>query len=89
MKFLKVTKKKAQSLIEYALILAMVAVVAIAALQLLGQNVGNALRGAGDVVGEGSDKAGENACKAMGDGFEWDEATHMCNFTGGNNGGGE
>lgn len=65
------TKKKAQSLIEYALILAMVAVVAIAALQLLGNNIGGALRGAADTVGTGAQNAGKNACEAMGDGFKW------------------
>lgn len=65
------TKKKAQSLIEYALILAMVAVVAIAALQLLGNNIGGALRGAADTVGTGAENAGENACNAMGSGFRW------------------
>ncbi len=59
------SKKKAQSLIEYALILAMVAVVAIAALQLLGNNLGTALKNAANTVGTGADSAGENACKAM------------------------
>lgn len=67
------TKKKAQSLIEYALILAMVAVVAIAALQLLGNNIGGALRGAADTVGTGAQNAGRNACEAMGEGFTWKE----------------
>ena len=66
------TKKKAQSLIEYALILAMVAVVAVAALQLLGNNIGTALKTSSDAVGQGADEAGEKACKAMGeDTFEW------------------
>jgi len=81
------TKKKAQSLIEYALILAMVAVVAIAALQLLGNNIGGALRGAADTVGTGAENAGKNACEAMGEGFTWTEdsssdAGGTCNYTG-------
>ncbi len=69
------TKKRAQSLIEYALILAMVAVVAIAALQLLGNNIGSALRGAADTVGVGAENAGKNACESMGDGFTWVESS--------------
>lgn len=83
------TKKKAQSLIEYALILAMVAVVAIAALQLLGNNIGGALRGAADTVGTGAENAGKNACEAMGEGFEWKKdatsaAGGTCEYTGSN-----
>lgn len=66
------SKKKAQSLIEYALILAMVAVVAVAALQLLGDNIGTALRTSADAVGAGTNTAGEQACNAMGPGFKWD-----------------
>ncbi len=80
MKFLK-SKKKAQSLIEYALILAMVAVVAIAALQLLGNNLGAALKNASDTVGSGATTAGKNACEAMGE-FTWDEATKTCKYNG-------
>ena len=76
------TKKKAQSLIEYALILAMVAVVAIAALQLLGNNIGSALRNAADTVGAGADTAGKNACEAMGDDFTWNETDNTCTYTG-------
>ncbi len=79
------TKKKAQSLIEYALILAMVAVVAIAALQLLGNNIGGALRGAADTVGVGAENAGRNACKAMGEGFDWNETNNTCDYTGDSN----
>ena len=37
-------KSKAQSLIEYALILAMVTVIAVTALQLLGQNMANTMK---------------------------------------------
>ena len=81
--------KKAQSLIEYALILAMVAVVAIAALQLLGNNIGNALGQAGRVVGQGAEDSGEQACQAMNAGlggnqngqFTWDGKTGKCNYT--------
>ena len=73
MRLILTKKKKAQSLIEYALILAMVAVVAIAALQLLGNNIGGALRGAADTVGEGASNAGKNACEAMGPEFKWEQ----------------
>jgi len=74
------SKKKAQSLIEYALILAMVAVVAVAALQLLGNNIGSTLRNAGDSVGAGSESAGANACSAMGSGFTWNTDTKTCTY---------
>ena len=77
------SKKRAQSLIEYALILAMVAVVAIAALQLLGQNIGKTLQQATNSVGQGADQAGSSACSAMGDNFSWDSANNVCNYTGG------
>ena len=84
-------KKKAQSLIEYALILAMVAVVAIAALQLLGNNIGTTLQNAANSVGTGANSAGENACKAMGDDFEWIPATEdtgaYCKYKNGAGGG--
>lgn len=75
---LKNSKKKAQSLVEYALILAMVAVVAVAALQMLGNNIGKTLGRSGDAVSQGSDSAAEQACSAMGTGagssgsFSWD-----------------
>ena len=82
------SKKKAQSLIEYALILAMVAVVAIAALQLLGNNIGNALGQAGSVIGSGAQDSGEQACTAMNEGlgtgngsFTWDAGNKKCTFT--------
>ncbi len=87
------SKKKAQSLIEYALILAMVAVVAIAALQLLGNNIGGALRGAADTVGTGAQNAGKNACEAMGEGFTWvpdatSDAGGTCEYQDSNSSGG-
>ncbi|MCD8024399.1 MAG: hypothetical protein LUE64_02570 [Candidatus Gastranaerophilales bacterium] len=82
MKFVLNSKKKAQSLIEYALILAMVAVVAIAALQLLGNNIGSTLRSAADTVGDGAENAGRNACSAMGDDFQWNEDDNTCKFIG-------
>lgn len=91
MRTISMTKKKAQSLIEYALILAMVAVVAIAALQLLGNNIGGALRGAADTVGEGASNAGRNACEAMGPEFVWEELGEdgggTCKYQGGDEGG--
>lgn len=80
MRFKLNSKKKAQSLIEYALILAMVAVVAIAALQLLGNNIGSTLTNAADTVGKGSESAGQNACTAMGSGFQWDSTNKSCKY---------
>lgn len=93
MRLMLTSKKKAQSLIEYALILAMVAVVAIAALQLLGNNIGATLRSAADTVGEGAENAGKNACEAMNTGsdddgggtFTWDDTTKSCVYSKANN----
>lgn len=42
--------RKAQSLIEYGLILALVAVIAVAATQLLGKKVSTAVKNTGDKV---------------------------------------
>ncbi len=78
------TKKKAQSLIEYALILAMVAVVAIAALQLLGKNIAKTLTNASNIVDQGAETAGESACRAMGEGFTWQN--NKCVYSSGGEG---
>lgn len=79
MKLILNKKKKAQSLIEYALILAMVAVVAVAALQLLGQNLGTALKNSSSAVKVGAENAGQNACE-KGMGGVWDANTQTCNM---------
>ncbi len=59
-------KLKAQSLIEYALILAMVTVIAVTALQLLGQNMSNTLKKSAETVNTGADDVQEKACTSLG-----------------------
>lgn len=65
-KHFKNKKSKAQSLIEYALILAMVTVIAVTALQLLGQNMSNTLKKSADTINTGTDAVQKAACEAMG-----------------------
>jgi len=59
-------KKRAQSLIEYALILALVTVVAIAALQLLGKKINTAASNAGENLENATKNAGEAYCNSIG-----------------------
>ena len=59
-------KSKAQSLIEYALILAMVTVIAVTALQLLGQNMANTMKKSADTVNSGTDDVQKKACESFG-----------------------
>ncbi len=59
-------KSKAQSLIEYALILAMVTVIAVVALQLLGQNMSNTLRQSAETINTGADDVQKKACESFG-----------------------
>lgn len=70
---LKDKKSKAQSLIEYALILAMVTVIAITALQLLGQNMANTMKKSADTVNSGTDDVQRKSCEAFGG--TWTEGT--------------
>lgn len=70
MNFLK--KSSAQSLVEYALILALVTVIAITALQFLGQKVNTAVTGVGDDVESTTRDAAETYCKGLGKGYDWD-----------------
>jgi len=56
-------KSKGQSLIEYALILAMVTVIAVTALQLLGQNMSKTLKDSADAIQEGGNQVQEATCK--------------------------
>lgn len=57
---------KAQSLIEYALILAMVTVIAVTALQLLGSNMSNTLRKSAGTINTGADDVQKKACESLG-----------------------
>ncbi len=59
-------KSKAQSLIEYALILAMVTVIAVVALQLLGQNMSNTLKQSAETINTGADDVQRKACESFG-----------------------
>ncbi len=78
---MKNTRKKAQSLIEYGLILAMVAVVAVV---VLGK-FGNSMTKTGDNVAKQMDTASSNAmknyCSQLKDGeksYTYDEETGNC-----------
>lgn len=68
--------KKGQSLIEYALILALVTIIAITALQLLGGRVNNAVESAGNNMEAGAKNAGETYCAGINKSF--DPATNSC-----------
>ena len=67
---MKSNKKLAQSLVEYGLILALVAVVAIAALQFLGKKVNEAATEAGSSVVTQTQSAAEAYCTSL-DGCVW------------------
>lgn len=59
-------RRKAQSLVEYGLILALVAVIAIAALNVLGKKVNNAATTAGQTVEQSSSNAASSYCTSIG-----------------------
>lgn len=69
-------KSKAQSLIEYALILAMVTVIAITALQLLGRNMSNTLQRSAETVDQGGQQVQQNACESFGG--TWNGSSQTC-----------
>jgi pilus assembly protein Flp/PilA len=58
-------KKRAQSLVEYGLILALVAVIAIAALQVLGTKIQQASTTAGNTVTDAATNAAEAYCQSL------------------------
>jgi len=68
--------KKAQSLIEYALILSLVTIIAITALQLLGKKVDSAVKNAGERMETSADKAQEAYCQGIGK--TYDATTGSC-----------
>ena len=76
MKFIK--KSKAQSLVEYALILALVTVIAITALQFLGKKVNTAVEGIGDDVQSTTENAAQTYCEGLGQGYSWNPSTSKC-----------
>ena len=63
---IKVMKKRAQSLVEYGLILALVAVVAVGALQLLGKKVNDAAVKTGKSIDMQTDNAPQKYCESIG-----------------------
>jgi Flp pilus assembly pilin Flp len=69
-------KKRAQSLVEYGLILALVAVIAIAALQVLGQKVQQSASTAGNTVSKATDNAATAYCTSIGK--HLDSGTGLC-----------
>jgi len=75
-RLMKRNKKKGQSLVEYGLILALVAVIAIAALQLLGDRVQTAADTAGTTVQTATTNAGATYCAHAGG--TWTAATQQC-----------
>lgn len=72
------SKKRAQSLIEYALILALVTVVAIAALQLLGRRINTAASNAGEQLDTATQNAGQAYCQSLDPPGTYDETTGVC-----------
>lgn len=70
-------KKLAQSLIEYGLILALVAVVAIAALQLLGKKINTAAEKSGTNIENAASNASKTYCEESVKGT-WNEETGIC-----------
>ena len=75
----KIMKKRAQSLVEYGLILALVAVVAIAALQFLGKKVNEAATEAGSSVVTQTKTAAQAYCTSLESaGCEWNTEKGVC-----------
>ena len=76
---MKSIKKKAQSLVEYGLILALVAIVAIAALQVLGKHVNEAAVKSGENIENTGKNAAKTYCETtLGSDYTWDEANNVC-----------
>lgn len=73
---LKNSKKKAQSLIEYGLILALVAIVAVAILGKLSTSINTAGSRAATAVDKGGLKGMQNYCSTIGSAY--DETLGAC-----------
>lgn len=72
-------KKQAQSLIEYGLILALVAVVAVVILGKFSSSINNVGNKASSAVTAAGDKATQNYCESInGAGSTWDANTGGC-----------
>lgn len=79
---IKSMKKRAQSLVEYGLILALVAIIAITALKYLGQKVNSAATTAGSQVETQANQAAEAYCESLtnadGVACTWSDNTCTC-----------
>ena len=75
----KKAAKKGQSLVEYGLILALVAVMAIAALQFMGTKINAAATNSGNQVEKASANSGEAYCKSISK--DYDSTTGLCKDT--------
>jgi len=87
---MKSNKKLAQSLVEYGLILALVAVIAIGALQLLGKKINEAAEKSGSQVDAGVKSAAQAYCESLGSDYTWaqtnaETGAGTCKYNGGNN----
>lgn len=69
-------KKTAQSLIEYGLILALVAIIALAVLTKMGKSVSDAGNNSGNTIQNASNESGNAFCDQTGG--TWDPATNLC-----------
>jgi len=76
--FIKQTKKRAQSLIEYGLILALVAIVALTVMSKLGQSVGKSGDNAANTLNQTSDNAMNNYCGSVVAGQTYNATTGKC-----------
>ena len=70
------TAKKAQSLVEYGLILALVSVIAIAALQMMGGSINKSVTSAGQQLESSSSNSAAAYCTSMGGTFN--ATTKVC-----------
>lgn len=86
---MKNTKKNAQSLIEYGLILALVAIIALTVLSRFGSSITSVGTHASDSVQTAADHAQDNYCVSInGAGSVYNAATGECSAGGGAAGGG-
>ena len=75
---MKSIKKSAQSLIEYGLILALVAVVAVTILGKFGGAMNNMGDNSTNALNTASDKSLDNYCESVNKGTKWSKANGKC-----------
>ena len=76
--FMKNLKKKAQSLIEYGLILALVAIVALTILTKFSASTNKVGNNADAGINGAADNAQNNFCKSAGVGYTYNKTTGVC-----------